>query len=148
VGTDKQCCNAQTWTCGDSEEDCAPGTCYEGVCQGDLIYSTDGTCGQDHGLRLCAGRWGNCCSIDGRCGTGPEYCGLFRCTDGDCDIWKEDQQPEGTPWTPDGTCSGVQGYRCSPDWGRSCNVNGICGAYPADCYVERDANPTSESAAT
>jgi hypothetical protein len=86
VGTDKQCCNAQTWTCGDSAEDCAPGTCYEGVCQGDLVYSTDGTCGQYHGFRSCAGRWGNCCSIEGRCGTGPEYCGLFRCQNGDCDL--------------------------------------------------------------
>ncbi|KAK4104707.1 carbohydrate-binding module family 18 protein [Parathielavia hyrcaniae] len=45
VGTDNQCCNSQTWTCGSSTEDCAPGTCYEGVCDGDLIYSTDGTCG-------------------------------------------------------------------------------------------------------
>ena len=137
VGTDKQCCNAQTWTCGDSEADCAPGTCYEGVCAGDLIYSTDGTCGQDHGLRSCTGRWGNCCSYAGQCGTGPAYCGLFNCQEGDCDIWKEDQQPEGTPWTPDGTCGGTDGYRCSSDWGRCCNVNGVCGESPADCYLER-----------
>ncbi|EAQ92535.1 hypothetical protein CHGG_00770 [Chaetomium globosum CBS 148.51] len=141
LGTDKQCCNSQTWTCGNSTADCAPGTCYEGVCDGDLIYSTDGTCGQDHGFRSCAGRWGNCCSIDGRCGTGPEYCGLFTCQEGDCDIWKEDQQPEGTPWTPDGTCGGAEGYRCSPDWGRCCNVNGVCGVNPADCYVERGCQP-------
>lgn len=65
LGPDKQCCNSQTWTCGNSTADCAPGTCYEGACDGDLIYSTDGTCGQDHGLRSCAGRWGNCCSIGG-----------------------------------------------------------------------------------
>lgn len=137
LGTDKQCCNSQTWTCGDSTVDCAPGTCYEGACDGDLIYSTDGTCGQDHGLRSCAGRWGDCCSIGGQCGTGPAYCGLFTCQEGDCDIWKEDQQPEGTPWTPDGTCGGAEGYRCSPKWGRCCNVNGICGENPADCYLER-----------
>ncbi|RBR24696.1 uncharacterized protein FIESC28_02469 [Fusarium coffeatum] len=31
VGTDKQCCNKKTWTCGDSEEDCTV-NCYEGNC--------------------------------------------------------------------------------------------------------------------
>ncbi|KAK3898664.1 hypothetical protein C8A05DRAFT_37748, partial [Staphylotrichum tortipilum] len=49
----------------------------------------------------------------------------------------EDQQPEGTPWTPDGTCGGTDGYRCSPGWGRCCNINGVCGESPADCYLER-----------
>ncbi|TIC91062.1 hypothetical protein CH35J_011147 [Colletotrichum higginsianum] len=77
-GTDKPCCNADTWTCGDSAEDCAPGICYEGYCLGDTIYSTDGTCGRDYGNRDCVGRWGSCCSMDGRCGTGDAFCGLLR----------------------------------------------------------------------
>ncbi len=141
IGTDKQCCNSQTWTCGDSADDCGPGTCYEGVCDGDIIYSTDGTCGQDHGLRSCAGLWGNCCSRGGQCGTGPAYCGLFACQEGDCDRWKDPPLPEGTPWTPDGTCGGVEGYRCSHDVGRCCNANGICGENPADCFVERGCQP-------
>ncbi|KAK4243853.1 hypothetical protein C7999DRAFT_44412 [Corynascus novoguineensis] len=141
LGTDKQCCNSQTWTCGDSEADCAPGRCYEGACDGDLIYSTDRTCGQEYGSRSYAGRWGDCCSIDGRCSTGPAHCGLFTCQEGDCDIWKEDQQPEGTPWAPNGFCGGAEGYRCWPDWGRCCNVNGVCGENPANCYVERGCQP-------
>ncbi|KAK1703501.1 hypothetical protein BDP67DRAFT_549741 [Colletotrichum lupini] len=119
-----QCCNSETWTCGDSTEDCAPGTCYEGDCVGDTVYSTDGTCGQDYGFRVCAGRWGSCCSLDGRCGTGDAFCGLFACPDGDCDIWKQDEQPAGTKWTKDGTCGGAEGMRCSAEWGRCCNVNG------------------------
>lgn len=84
------CCNSETWTCGDSTADCVPGTCYEGACEGDRVYSTDGTCGQAYGSRSCAGTWGNCCSVDGQCGTGEAYCGLFTCQEGDCDIWKED----------------------------------------------------------
>ncbi|KAK2762268.1 hypothetical protein FQN54_001278 [Arachnomyces sp. PD_36] len=31
IGTDKQCCNKNTWKCGDTEEDCGS-ACYEGVC--------------------------------------------------------------------------------------------------------------------
>ncbi|KAM0554930.1 hypothetical protein ACHAPJ_006666 [Fusarium lateritium] len=31
VGTDKQCCNKNTWTCGDSEDDCTV-NCFEGNC--------------------------------------------------------------------------------------------------------------------
>jgi len=47
-------------------EDCAPGTCYEGACAGDSVYSTDGTCGtRGDSLRMCAGKWGDCCNLDG-----------------------------------------------------------------------------------
>ncbi|KAF4336271.1 CFEM domain protein [Fusarium beomiforme] len=31
VGTDKQCCNKNTWTCGDTVDDCTI-NCYEGNC--------------------------------------------------------------------------------------------------------------------
>ncbi|GJD05035.1 glycosyl hydrolase family 18 [Colletotrichum higginsianum] len=167
-GTDKPCCNADTWTCGDSayvaktlaqndectqtdmmtppSEDCAPGICYEGYCLGDTIYSTDGTCGRDYGNRDCVGRWGSCCSMDGRCGTGDAFCSLFTCQQGDCDIWKQDEQPAGTKWTKDGTCGGAGGQRCSAEWGRCCNVNGVCGEKPADCYVERGWETQSQVA--
>ncbi|KAH7376591.1 hypothetical protein B0T11DRAFT_324474 [Plectosphaerella cucumerina] len=39
------CCNSETWRCGDSDDDCAIGTCFEGTCWGHQIYTTDGTCG-------------------------------------------------------------------------------------------------------
>ncbi|CAI6100982.1 unnamed protein product [Clonostachys chloroleuca] len=32
LGTDKQCCNSETWKCGKAEEDCQAGNCYEGAC--------------------------------------------------------------------------------------------------------------------
>ncbi|KAH8904975.1 hypothetical protein BR93DRAFT_882330, partial [Coniochaeta sp. PMI_546] len=84
LGTDAQCCNAETFTCGDTKEDCARRTCYEGACLGDRVYSIVGTCGSLHGDRLCVGKWGNCCSLEGRCGTGPDYCGQKVCQSGSC----------------------------------------------------------------
>ncbi|WYZ36505.1 hypothetical protein EsH8_II_000011 [Colletotrichum jinshuiense] len=79
LGTNKQCCNLETWTCGDSTEDCAPGTCYEGDCVGDTVYSTDGRCRQAYSNCECTGRWGSCCSLDGRCSIGDAFCSLFTC---------------------------------------------------------------------
>lgn len=83
-GTDLPCCNANTFTCGATEADCAPGTCYEGACAGDAVFSTDGTCGPDHGDRLCAGVQGDCCSMTGQCGTGPGFCDEGNCRSGEC----------------------------------------------------------------
>ncbi|OHE94308.1 hypothetical protein CORC01_10355 [Colletotrichum orchidophilum] len=80
------CCNSQTWKCGETYEDCAPGTCYEGLCPGDAVWSSDGTCGTGHGNRQCAGKWGDCCNQDGRCGTGPDFCGKDVCQMGNCTV--------------------------------------------------------------
>ncbi|KAL0473868.1 hypothetical protein QR685DRAFT_436556 [Neurospora intermedia] len=85
LGTGRQCCNALTWRCGDSAEDCAEGTCYEGACVGDAVYSTDGTCGRDHDFRSCTGIWGDCCNAAGKCGTGPDFCAYGKCQLGNCD---------------------------------------------------------------
>ncbi|KAI1473178.1 carbohydrate-binding module family 50 [Daldinia caldariorum] len=138
-----QCCNSETWMCGNTEEDCAPGTCYEGICFGDKIYSTDGKCGYKHGSRLCAGKHGDCCSIDGKCGTGPDFCGEGVCQSGKCT-----KSPEGHffagnsfmsqfPWlmgnTTDGTCGGENKFTCNAVYGTCCNKNGRCGSLPKDC---------------
>ncbi|OIW25495.1 hypothetical protein CONLIGDRAFT_547624, partial [Coniochaeta ligniaria NRRL 30616] len=96
LGTDfGQCCNSETFTCGNSTNACADGTCYEGDCAGDSVYSTDGTCGPAHGDRLCAGKWGDCCNFQGRCGTGSDYCGTTVCHSGNC-LW---------PWLVNSTSS-------------------------------------------
>ncbi|KAK4442107.1 hypothetical protein QBC34DRAFT_313805, partial [Podospora aff. communis PSN243] len=85
LGMDRgQCCNSETWTCGNSERDCAPGVCYEGACWGHKVYTTDGACGRGHGGRQCAGKWGDCCSVDGACGTGAPFCSEARCQSGNC----------------------------------------------------------------
>ncbi|KAK3389598.1 hypothetical protein B0H63DRAFT_507143 [Podospora didyma] len=104
LGMDQgQCCNAETWKCGDSAEDCAPGTCYEGACHGGAghqAYTTDGACGYDHNFRECAGKWGTCCNFAGRCGSGSDFCGRFKCQSGKCHwnegsrFWDYDYVPE------------------------------------------------------
>ncbi|PKS06189.1 hypothetical protein jhhlp_007506 [Lomentospora prolificans] len=90
-----ECCNAETWTCGDSaiwsliSEDCAPGTCYEGNCPGHMVYTTDGKCSPDPRVAgACAGKWGQCCNLEGKCGTGEGYCDDKHCWTGECDRWK------------------------------------------------------------
>lgn len=65
-------------------EGCAPGVCYEGLCPGHAVYTTDGKCDQDHGMRVCAGKWGECCNNHGECGTGPDYCSQGKCQLGQC----------------------------------------------------------------
>ncbi|KAF0316728.1 hypothetical protein GQ607_016070 [Colletotrichum asianum] len=85
--------NAATRRLGDvareSDIDCAPGTCWEGICWGHKVYTTDGTCGYANGNRKCAGKQGTYCSIYGRCGRYDDFCGAGICQSGDC----ESQQP-------------------------------------------------------
>ncbi|KAH8812141.1 hypothetical protein F5884DRAFT_877588 [Xylogone sp. PMI_703] len=136
LGTLLQCCNAATWKCGNSTADCAPGTCYEGTCAGDQIYSTDGTCGYQHGNRLCAGKWGSCCNMNGACGNGTNFCGTDVCQSGNCTV--ANPPPTGPPsWatgnTTDGTCGGPNYYTCNLVYGNCCNKDGQCGSLPSDC---------------
>ncbi|KAF8847604.1 hypothetical protein BDZ45DRAFT_607227 [Acephala macrosclerotiorum] len=138
LGTDFQCCNSQTWTCGNSTQDCAAGTCYEGACPGDIVWSTDGTCGDQFGGRLCAGIWGDCCNFDGKCGTGAAFCGTDSCQSGNC-TWAN-LPPTGPPgWnfgnSTDGTCGGANGMTCGSLFGECCNKDNVCGSLPSDCGV-------------
>lgn len=160
IGTSGQCCNSETWTCGKSEADCAPGTCYEGSCLGDKVYSTDGTCGVQHGRRRCAGKWGDCCNLDGKCGSGTDFCGWMKCQSGNCII------PRSASWRPsrpllsgnttDGTCGGKDDYVCNEVFGLCCNKSGRCGGGPSDCGVGcqsrygqcSPASPTTTTAPT
>lgn len=83
-GTEKQCCNSATWTCGDTTEDCQAGTCYEGQCVGfPSEFSLNGKCGTQNGNKLC-GKWGACCSKAGVCGTGNDFCAVDKCQSGQC----------------------------------------------------------------
>lgn len=61
------------------------GVCYEGDCWGHNVYTTDGSNGVQHGLRRCAGKWGDCCDLKGRCGSGEAFCGEGNCQMGECD---------------------------------------------------------------
>jgi hypothetical protein len=98
LGTDKQCCNGETWKCGDSKDDCRPGTCYSGACVigGADIFSLHGRCGPRNGGLMCGGKWGDCCNFEGRCGTGDEFCGKDACESGNCTApkrsWDDDEE--------------------------------------------------------
>jgi hypothetical protein len=49
-----------------------------------VVFSTDGTCGAQHGRRRCAGKWGDCCHRNGTCGSGAGFCGTDLCQTGQC----------------------------------------------------------------
>ncbi|KAE9372960.1 carbohydrate-binding module family 18 protein [Stipitochalara longipes BDJ] len=133
LGTGLQCCNGNTFTCGNSTEDCAPGNCYEGACYGDSVYTTTGQCGRQHGYRQCAGVWGDCCNADGKCGTGPSYCGVGMCQLGNCTIPAVAGLPPLSGNNTAGTCGGTNALTCDGSYGRCCNKNGMCGSLLSDC---------------
>jgi hypothetical protein len=60
------------------------GVCYEGLCPGHKVYTTDGNCGYAYDFSSCAGKWGDCCNLEGRCGTGEDFCGKGKCQLGNC----------------------------------------------------------------
>lgn len=116
-------------------EDCAPGTCWEGACTGfPSQYSMDGKCGPLANGLLCGGKWGDCCSRQGQCGAGDDFCSFDKCYSGNCII----PQPEWkAPWqvgdTPDGTCGDPNGYTCDVTFGNCCGFNGKCGSRVEHC---------------
>lgn len=114
-------------------DDCAPGICYEGTCAGDKMYSTDGTCGITHGVRQCTGKWGDCCHVNGTCGTGSQFCGTGVCQMGNCT--KTGSLPVVLPIgnSTDGTCGGTSSFTCGLLFGQCCNKDGKCGSLPSDC---------------
>jgi len=136
LGTPLQCCNSKTWKCGDSEEeDCAPGTCFEGACLGAKVYAIDGKCGPKNNNLLCGGRWGDCCNFAGVCGTGASFCGKGNCESGNCTEPLSHLPAPGSgnlTWdvgtTPDGSCGGAKGYTCGVLWGSCCNAKSACGS--------------------
>ncbi|KAF3807738.1 hypothetical protein GCG54_00007471 [Colletotrichum gloeosporioides] len=138
--TDTPCCNSETWKCGDTSEDCRPGTCHNsfGTCD-ELGYSTDGKCGTNNDDLKCTGKWGECCNNDGLCGNGTDFCSSGVCQSGNCAIDAVTPPPVSSPlpWitgtTPDGTCGGAFGYTCDIVFGTCCSSRGICGVLEEHC---------------
>ncbi|EPE32552.1 Plant lectins/antimicrobial peptide [Glarea lozoyensis ATCC 20868] len=113
-----QCCNSQTWKCGDATADCQAGTCFEGSCVGfPSTYSLDGNCGTTHGNLLCGGTWGDCCNKAGKCGKGSGFCDKSSCQSGLCEQPVVTLPPMTVPWatgnTTDGKCGGTKKYTCN-----------------------------------
>ncbi|PVI03007.1 carbohydrate-binding module family 18 protein [Periconia macrospinosa] len=133
-----QCCNSQTWKCGNTKADCAAGTCAGGLCEVNdpSTYSLDGKCGSGNGNKKCGGKWGDCCGKStNTCGTGSSFCGVGNCLYGNCTFTPPTSAPETTPLpfyytgnTTDGFCGPNNDNKvCNVAWGFCCASTGKCG---------------------
>jgi hypothetical protein len=122
-------------------EDCAIGVCYEGACLSAVSdsYSLDGKCGPKNSNAICGGKWGDCCSNEGLCGTGPGFCGTGNCWSGNCthamsfvslgDLGRPHELPWQTGSTPDGSCGANNDHHtCDVVFGACCSADGVCGS--------------------
>ena len=84
---------------------------------------------RDNWLRMCAGKWGDCCNMDGVCGTGPDFCSMCTCSMGNCTrpnvVHAQPLYMAGN--TTDGTCGGKNNITCNVVYGSCCSKDGICG---------------------
>ena len=96
--------------------------------------SPDGSCGGSNGY-VCQGTsFGNCCSVNGWCGSSDAYCGNdCQASFGTC----SGVAPDPSFVSPDGTCGGANSYTCIRSaFGGCCSVNGWCGSTDAYCAVD------------
>lgn len=123
-----------------NRSDCTPGICWGGTCAGNTHYSIDGKCGPQHGDRLCAGKWGDCCNLNGQCGSGNDFCNIDSCYSGECDwpvvITLRPSSLGLVGNTTDGTCGAASTFTCDSGHGNCCNKNNVCGSLPSDCGIE------------
>ncbi|KAF9777038.1 hypothetical protein IL306_004688 [Fusarium sp. DS 682] len=118
------CCSPQGW-CGKEKDHCGTG-CQSsfGTCDASSSnVSTDGNCGKNG--KICKGsKWGDCCSKNGFCGKGDDYC-----RDG-C------QTAYGlcTGISTDAECGSRNGKTCvGSGLGNYCSANGFCGSTSTHC---------------
>jgi hypothetical protein len=81
------CCSTSGY-CGNGTDYCGAGNCYSGSCDTDIGgLSTTGECGPLFaGNKTCTGtQFGTCCSTDGYCGNGTDYCSSGHCYSGACE---------------------------------------------------------------
>jgi hypothetical protein len=97
--------------------------------------SADGKCGKDAGANItCVGSpFGECCSQNNFCGSGPLYCGAGNCQSGACTA--SAPVPEGAQFTKDGSCGAkYNNWLCGDrEWGPCCSNYGFCGSDEAHC---------------
>ncbi|ODH34363.1 hypothetical protein ACO22_03109 [Paracoccidioides brasiliensis] len=89
--------------------------------------SLDGKCSPD--ISCTGSSFGECCSINGFCGTGPGWCGLGNCLSGAC-------QKDTSGISFDGTCGPLfpANRTCvGSKFGDCCSTSGYCGTGPGWC---------------
>ncbi|GAW24990.1 hypothetical protein ANO14919_145880 [Xylariales sp. No.14919] len=85
----------------------------------------------------CAGKCGDCCNMDGKCGTETDFYGWGKCQSGNRTI-PDGVFPTSTRGlfsgnTNDGTRGGKDNYVCNELYGLCCNKDGKCGSNFSDC---------------
>ncbi|KAH7135758.1 Cupredoxin [Dendryphion nanum] len=107
----------------------------------ELDTSHDGTCG--NGVSCAGSMFGGCCSASGQCGSTPDYCGLGCQSEfGYC------QETQGNT-SPDGLCSGREGYTCcQPGFGKcssklAARSNVLISASASATQLDKRHDPTS-----
>lgn len=78
--------------------------------------------------------------MDGKCGTGDDFCGRGKCQLGNCTAPARDPPPSDLTFyfrgnSTDGTCGGPNSFTCNLVHGMCCNKDGACGAELSDCGV-------------
>lgn len=112
-------------TCGSTTDHCGSGCQSKfGLCAENkhntrsIIFSTDGTCGENVGMTCSGSRFGRCCSKWGYCGSNDQYCGEgCQYSYGGCStsiLEYVDDLVFGPPPddSTDGTCGGTTGNTC------------------------------------
>lgn len=94
--------------------------------------STDATCGGTSGFTCLNSGFGDCCSVNGWCGSSSTYCGTgCQSAFGTCGVTAT---ASGTVVSTDGSCGGTNAYTCQGStFGNCCSVNGWCGSTTAYC---------------
>ena len=125
----------------------------------DMVYSTDGTCGPNHGNTLCDPNskvyTGTCCSQYGWCGNTPAHCGtgcISGCT-GASSSSVSAPAPSSTGGTTrnDGRCgSAFGGAVCDPagPYGGCCSSYGYCGNTEGHCLAANGCQSGCSTPAT
>lgn len=106
--------------------------------------STDATCGGTTSFTCQGSTFGNCCSINGWCGSTSDYCGTgCQAGFGTCGVGSAVSSTTATASAPaasstvvstDGTCGGTNAYTCQGStFGNCCSQYGWCGSTSAYC---------------
>ncbi|KAK4446124.1 hypothetical protein QBC34DRAFT_497070 [Podospora aff. communis PSN243] len=104
---------------------------------GSAPVSTDGSCGPANGGTVREGSgFGDCCSVNGWCGSTPAHCGSG-CQSGKC--------IQGAI-TTDGSCGAGANHAICAGWpaGECCSPAGWCGGTPDHCGVGCQSGPCTD----
>jgi hypothetical protein len=111
-----------------------PSSSTGGVAPAPTAISFEGTCGGNTGMTCLGSTFGNCCSVNGWCGSTSAYCSagcqsrFGSCSDGQSAPGAQPSSPSGSKVSLDGSCAGTTGQTCQGStFGNCCSHAGWCG---------------------